>query len=199
MRPFQKNLNDLNNLEPIKYYNGKSADFIHLGQLLNQYIYNELGTKAYQEFQNLLNETLTFIGCKSLLELNKDGYFNEIYDYYELLRDYYKETVIINYFDLIVQEIQEQLKMEIEQKYLKLKIYIENIIKEILDEEELSSLNVNFEKAVVLIQSRVDEIINFNNMTAHELNEFDMYKKTDKNKMKTQIIDVMINNISYLA
>jgi hypothetical protein len=181
----------LQNLDDVSYDNGKVIDNFHLGQILSHYIENELGLRAYQEFNILLNDTLTLKGCNSLLPLYEEGTFDQYFLLSSKIKEQCKESIIINEFRSLVELIEIQLNKVVTNKQHKLDNYIESLIKEVIQEDQELSNMIDHEKATIFIQSKVSNILNLEAKTAYELNQLDLYKANKKILLK-QITNTLI-------
>lgn len=176
----------LQNLNDVSSDNGKAIDNVHLGQILSHYIENELGSRAYQEFNILLNDTLTLKGCNSLLSLYEDGTFDQYLLLSSKIKEQCKESIIINEFCSLVDFIEIQLNEVVTNKQHKLDNYIESLIKE--DQELYKMID---KTATIFIQNKVSNIINLEAKTVHELNQLDLYK-ANKEVLLKQITNTLI-------
>lgn len=194
MKGTEKIVNELNNLEPISYDNGSGNDVIHVGQILAQYIRNEVGYKAYQEFNVLLNNILTETGCINLISLFKEGIGSDYHRYHEEIKDDFPEAIILIHFDILVEHIYLELAEIVKSKQKQLDSYIEQVIHEVINKDEELSITINYDKACLFIKDKVSDLIDLKSKTARELNNFNLYR-ADKDILLSQINKTLLEFI----
>lgn len=181
--------------DPIIFLNGFNHDRIHPGQILAQYIESNIESKAYQEFNLLLNECLTLASCSSLLLIND---FNRFNIYYPLLKETYKEAIILKEFESLVELIELQLKELVLGLNNEMKIFTKQIIDQVICSDETLALFVDQEKAFVLIKDSLINEYNLRYKTAKELSKIDFYEKSQMEWI-IQISNLLIENITTIS
>lgn len=187
-------LEKLKAVNSITYLNGKNFDRIHPGLILAQYIEMEIGTKAYQEFNVLLNDCLTLIGCKSLIEIDS---FDDYSVFYEELKPYFDEAIILKEFESFVEAIEIELTSIVNEKTNLVNAVIAHIINNITA-TDLRFKSINKDKAETFIKELVLAKLNLGGKTAAALAHFDV-QGTRKEVLTNQVTDTMLANLESLG
>lgn len=181
----------IQNMNVIHFRNGQSSDAIHLGQILAQYIENEFGTKAYQSFNELLNETLTLESCQEILVSIEKGALLSYYTLYLDIKDLYDESIIIAEFKSLVELIEMQLNDLVKEKSNEVELLVSKIIKDILIDNLSLSAKMNYDSAYKYILPKVMDKLNLETRPTSSLSKFSI-KKANNEVLIKQISNNLI-------
>lgn len=183
------------NFETISYDNGKYNDNFHLGQIIAHFIENEIGSKYFQKLQEVLSDSITYSGYRSLNRLYDQGAFSE----YKLIKRLdseiqfnFKEILVIDEFKSIISHKEFELNQSISKKERLVKTYLRKLFVEIVEKSPKIKSLINFEDALNYLEEKILNPLDLRSLTEHELNNFQL-DKADKHILIKQIG----NNLSY--
>lgn len=186
-------LEKLKNLESITYLNGSNFDRIHPGLILAQYIELNVGTKAYQEFNILLNDCLTLTGCRELLKINE---FKKYYVFYEELKPYFDEAIILKEFESFVEVIEIELSSIVNGKTHLVNAVIAQIINNTTSTDSRFK-SINKDKTETFIKELVLAKLNLDSKTAATLAHFDI-QGSRRDVLEQQVSNTMLAHLESL-
>lgn len=162
--------------ESIYYFNGANYDEFNLAHILAHYIENDIGSKSYQEFNILLNKSMTLKWCESLKDY-KETISTHAYEYFDV--DFLEFTICKNVIS-ILEIVEIQLKEKIQKIESKINIFINNLLELYIGKDkELSSLiDINYIKDYV--EKQINNDIMLQAKTIAELNNVDVFHKQRK-------------------
>lgn len=187
-------LEKLKAVNSISYWNGQRLDKIHPGAILAQYVEMEVGSKAYQEFNVLLNDCLTLVGCDDLIKIKE---FDNYSAFYLLLKPFFEEAIILKEFESLVELIQLELTSIVNEKTKITNAVIAHIINNLAATDSRIK-SINKDKTEKFIQDLVLAKLNLRSKTASQLANFNI-SGSNKDILTKQVSDTIIANFDALT
>lgn len=154
---------NLNEIKPLHYFNGRKNESIDLGEVIKMAIINNWGNKSYQIFQNIMNDILTYDACENILNQSFETLAIKKQDVAMV-----PELIILTDFRLIVETFKEQISEVIILKTKQLSKSIDLQVKHLVG-EELELLYLIYAKNIKKIENDIIEKLQLNSLTNKEI------------------------------